>query len=403
MSTEFSLSRSPPIWSNVFLTDQLATSFVKSAVKTGHIKFINPQTNKEADGLKHLQIDLNRSRLEQAAMYYALMFEEVIIDMLTPLVWKGKDPYSCRSAIETVSTDIAQFVRFVNAGLTQAPRVLFDMDETTKVNMYALCEPLIWNSWKRAGSERINRQILRDILDFFVLRPGMPRRIHDALIEEGLKRVDRREFSKWRAILESLSFKYNLDDENIRYFLSTVSVTYIKGAVATQKVLEAQKYGAVYPVYGLTFGRNRLEERQGQLRAIKNEDLVGSVRLFLKEIEYFPILQNLDDVLRLKEHKDFNTFRLMLIRWVKAFTKRDSLEEQKIRKEVRSANNSLRRSAQCESLGRFFVYIAIPLVLLDAVIGPFFGTPLTLASFGVQAYSDWLKSKNSWLIIGRSP
>jgi len=311
------------------------------------------------------------------------------------LVWKSDDPYSCRSAIETASGDFTEFVQITDTLEKQVPR-WYAMPETEKVNMYALCEPLIWNSWKRAGSERINRQVLRDVLDFFVLRSEMPRIIHD------LKYPYPRNLSKLRAMLEPFSFKYNLDADTIRYFLSTIMVTYIKGAVATQHVLEAQTYGAVYPVYGLTFGRNRLGVRQGQLRTIKHENLVGSIRLFLKEIEYFPILQNLDDVLRLKEHKDFVTFRTMLTRWIEAFTKGDSVEEQKIRKEIRSANHALRRSAQCESLCRFFVYIAIPLVALDAVIGPFLGTPLSLAGLGVQAYSDWLKSKNRWLLVGRS-
>lgn len=386
-------------WSNVFLTGRLATSFFKSAVKTGHITLINPQTKKEAGDLKYIKTTLTRSRLEQVALYYALLFEKVIIDInaLGPgsLVWKSDDPYSCRSAIETVSGDFTEFVQITDTLKKQVTR-WYNMPETKKVNMYSLCEPLIWNSWKHVGSDRINRQVLRDVLDFFVLRPEMPRIIHD------LKYPYPRNLSKLRAMLEPLSFKYNLDADTIRFFLSTIMVTYIKGAVATEHVLEAQTYGAVYPVYGLTFGRNRLGVQQGQLRTIKHEDLVGSVRLFLNEIEYFPILRNLDDVLRLKEHKDFVTFRTMLTRWIEAFTKGDSVEEQKIRKEIRSANHALRRSAQCESIGRFFVYIGIPLVALDAMIGPFLGTPLTLAGFGVQSYSDWLKSKNSWLLIGRS-
>ena len=385
-------------WSNVFLTGPLARSFLKSAVKTGHIALISPQTNKELDDLKYLKTILNRSRLERVALYYALLFEKVIIDIgawgAGSRVWKSDDPNSCRSAIETTSEDFTQFVQITEALSKQITR-WHDTNETEKVNMYALCEPLIWNSWKRVGSERINRQVLRDVLDFFVLSPEMPRIIHD------IKYPYPKNLSKLRAMLEPLSFKYNLDADTIRYFLSTISVTYIKGAVAAEHVLEAQTYGAVYPVYGLTFGRNRLGVQEGQLRTIKHENLVGSIRLFLKEIEYFPILRNLDDVLRLKEHKDFVTFRTMLNRWIEAFTKGDSFEEQKIRKEIRSANHALSRSAQCESIGRFFVYIAIPLVALDAIIGPFLGTPLSLAGFGVQAYSDWLKTKNKWLLVGR--
>ena len=394
------LQNSKSGWSNVFLTDRLARSFLKSAVKTGHIKLISPQTKKEVEDLKDLKMILNRSRLEHVSLYYALLFERVIIDVgawgAASLVWKSDDPYSCRSAIETTSDDFTQFVQITHALRKQITR-WHDKDETEKVNMYALCEPLIWNSWKRAGSERINRQVLRDILDFFVLRPEMPRIIHN------LKYPYPRNLRKLRAMLEPFSFKYNLDADTIRYLLSTISVTYVKGLVAAEHVLEAQAHRAVYPVYGLPFGRNRLcVHQQGQLRTIKHENLIGSIRLFLKEIEYFPILRNFDDVLRIKEHKDFATFRTMLNRWIVAFTKGDSVEEQQIRKEIRLANHALRRSVQCESLGRFFVYIAIPLVALDAIIGPFLGTPLSLAGFGVQAYSDWLKSKNRWLIIGRS-
>ena len=40
-------------------------------------------------------------------------------------------------------------------------------------------------------------------------------------------------------------------------------------------------------------------------------------------------------------------------------------------------------------------------MFLDMFVAPVFGAPLTVAGFGLQAYSDWLKKKYRWTIIGQ--
>lgn len=384
------------------MSDRFAQSLLKSALKTGHLKLATPETDDESWQINDLMTEVNKSRCDKSALCYALLFDKVILNDVRVGGQLFRDfnetpnedclPKS-RNLIQTISAEFNQYIQITNSVTNQGGR-LFGMDEKTKANMYSLCEPLIWRSWKRDDIKNNTRHILRDVLDYIVLRPDMADKICGLHYPFNC--------DKWKSALEPLSWKYKMNRNNIEYFLSAIYIICAKGSVAVEKVLEAQAHDAVYPVEGLTFGDNRIHTvGKSMLGTVKHEDVLASIRVFIDQIKYFPIMKNFDDLVRLKEHKDFNTFRSFLIRWIQAFTSGDSQEEQRIRKELGIANHSLKRSAQCESIGRFFVYVAVPLVILDAVVGPFFGTSLTLASFGIQAYSDWIKSKNKWILIGQ--
>jgi hypothetical protein len=265
-----------------------------------------------------------------------------------------------------------------------------------KVNLFATCEPLIWQGWKTSGREGITRSILRDVLDFMVLRPDLADEIHDC------QSFDTRSIGSWRSDLDPLSEKYILDDDAVRSFFTIIFITWVKGLTAVSSLWQAQALHAAFPVTGLTFATGRSLLDRGQLGALKDESLIAGVRLFLDEIQHFPVIESLDDVLRLRSNKDFSQFKSILHQWMTAISSGDISAANSIRSEIRKSNEALRRVIKCEAVGRYFVYVGLPLVVLDAIALPIFSAALSVAGFGVQAYADWQRRKHRWLMIGQS-
>jgi hypothetical protein len=89
-------------------------------------------------------------------------------------------------------------------------------------------------------------------------------------------------------------------------------------------------------------------------------------------------------------------------RWTAALVLGDTKEEAAVRKDIELVNKSLARATRCATIGGLVTYIGLPLMIVDMFLGPVFGTPLTITGFGLQAYSDWVKKANHWMIIGRT-
>jgi hypothetical protein len=257
-----------------------------------------------------------------------------------------------------------------------------------KANLFASLEPLIWSSCKRTGF-KLNRNTLRNILDLIVLQPNLTNKNYS---KEFANMAIAAAQQKWPHIKFSKEQK-----TQIIYLLGRVIT---KGYIAAYTMEEAHRLNAIYPVKGLSFGRNRYHSDSQQLLLGDSEDIVVAVKVFLDEIKYWPKLNNFSDVLRLREHKHFIEFRDILRQWVKAVREGDKEAEAKLRYEIHRANSALSTSIKCVRAGRFFTYLGIPLLILDIIFAPIFGTPITVTGFALQAFSDWKKRHYKWLIIG---
>jgi hypothetical protein len=178
-------------------------------------------------------------------------------------------------------------------------------------------------------------------------------------------------------------------------------MTIVKGRVAAQQMLKVEQLNAVFPIDHLSFGRDRYPDRTKRFGQFKSEELIAAARLFLQEVRYWPLLRDFNDVLRMRQHRDFKTFRDYMRQWTAALILGDVKEEARIRKEIQSVNKALSRATKCADIGGLITYVGLPLMIIDMFLGPVFGTPLTVAGFGLQTYSDWVKRTNRWMVIGR--
>jgi hypothetical protein len=165
---------------------------------------------------------------------------------------------------------------------------------------------------------------------------------------------------------------------------------------------EVERLNALYPIDNLSFGSDRRGVRNDRFGEIQTEQLIAATRVFLREVRYWPVLQGFNEVIKLRGDPDFKAFREHMRAWTGAIARGDVETEAKLRKEIGLINASMARAAKCTDIGGVLTYIGLPLIVVDALTQLPIGTSLSIFGFALQTYSDWVKTANRWMIIGRS-
>ncbi len=385
------------------MNDTFTLSILKAALAAGHIALINAETASEEQQLTDLRTAIHRSRSQSNALLFSLLADEVYLDGVN-IGWhifedlNNEDDSTSRIAIKSATPEFQSFVKLTDSGPNYWRSGLVHADSKEVANRLAGLEPLIWRSVSRRTkrSDRLmTRDELRHALDTLVRRPE--------LIDMEREMVDGQQFDAFaREAFRQIRGQNAPTIELANGIGALCRVTITKGFVASNAVHEATIRRAIYPVNGLTFGRNRRRaDISKPFGTHDSDEVIAAARLFLEEIEYWPIAQDFLDVLRIRCDRHFVTFRDSIRNWVSALLNGDTSEEQRLRREIAKANKSMRRATTCSRIGGIFTYLGRPLIILDALTIPAFGTPVTVAGFGLQAYADWLKSKTRWLIVGK--
>lgn len=394
------------MWESVLLNDKHTLALLKAAVLAGDIKLIEPATADEKRQIDWVQKRINQSRLQDASLIYCLLAERVYLDG-SNIGWdvfeettnegmeSSESNMKSRFLLEKVSPDFRNFIEPTNSGLNFLAVEKRDRTSNPQeiANRIATLEPLIWRAFKPRDAT-INREELRLALDLLMFAPKLVG-VHRS--SENLDSFD-------RAVLEAASKKWphiRLTKDQQQRLCGIMYVGITKASVATNQIAEAERLNAVYPIDNLTFGRNRYPRDMSRLKEVRAEDTVAAAKIFLKEIKFWPVVNGFADVIRLRQDRDFATFRDNFQLWVSTIVAGDSATEVKLRKDIQKANESLSKAKTCSKIGGIFTYLGLPLLFLDMFVAPVFGTPLTVAGFGLQSYSDWIKKKHRWTIIGR--
>lgn len=391
------------MWNTILLNDTHTLALMKAASRAGHLKLMTPTTESEKRQLKAVESEIAASPLEQAALTYCLLADNVHMDG-SGIGWRIfenteddadiEDEKTFRSSplIQETSRDFDAFV-----GTTDSSRNFLTVHKALTqgneaANAIATLEPLIWRSFHRRGAN-VSRAELRFVLDVILLEPRLlglqmsgEQSDFEGVAMETISRLLPPK-ARERHLVERLSA------------LCSIAIT--KGSVAANQMAEVERLDAAYPVDNLSLGGDRTSARKSHFRQFESEELVAATGLFLSEVRCWPVLTDFNEVLRLRMHQDFKTFRDNMRRWTSAILRGDLKEEATLRKDIEAANLALSRVTNCTKIGGLLTYIGLPLTIVDMLAGAVFGTPLTVAGFGLQAYSDWVKKKNRWIMIGR--
>jgi len=378
------------MWESVLLEETLVRGLLKSAIRSGHISLARPETEDQKQQIDDVLKGINRSKSEESALTYCLLADSLYLDasfwdVFAQLEDKPPEVIESRPLLCTVAPELSAFLNTTNSIQNNFLKS-YQRPPQELANMYSALEPLIWRSYKKAG---IARNTLRLALDILVLAPELisihsEPEFESEVISKAQERIGRK-----------------VSAEEGEYLGAVAYIAITKGYVAVSKLLEAGRRNAVYPVPGLATGMNRANGIPPYFKAYRSELLMAATKVFLDEIEYWPVVRNIDELLKIRSAHSFIQFRDVLRRWVDAAVRGDDAEQLALRRDIKKANSALRRSATCAKVGRWFTYLGLPLIALDALTLPVFGTPLTVAGFGFQAYADTQQRKGQWLIVGK--
>ena len=387
------------MWKSVLLETDLALGLLKSAIRSGHVALARPETGVEKSQIDDVARQIDRSRTEQQALTYCLLGDRVYMDGVCWSIFRNLDiddnpeAIASRPLLESLAPELREFVNTTDSGSNNF-LTSYQKPDQELANMFSAAEPLIWKSFRKAG---IERKTLRFALDLFVLAPELMSVWNNSSSRFGAS-------SRFREAVLAVAEEQigrNLSGDEGTHLAAVAGIAITKGFVAVNKVIEAQERNAIYPVVGLTTGRDRIHDIPAYFKAHRSSDLIAATKVFLDEIEYWPVIRDIDDLLRIRSVDGFLQFRNTLRRWVDAAVCGDNSRQLAIRHDIKKANAALRRSATCAKIGRWFTYLGLPIAALDALTLPIFGASLTVAGFGLQALGDALHRKGRWIIVGK--
>ncbi len=130
------------------------------------------------------------------------------------------------------------------------------------------------------------------------------------------------------------------------------------------------------------------------------DDLYRIYRIILNEVEFIPIIHDLEDFLRLRENKQFKKFREILNEWIKLVKIGDVKYEDKIRKDIRTANKEIKKIKKHKKIAGLVTLFTLPLTVVDLFVGIPTGSLITAISGIYQLKSYIKKNKYSWVLFG---
>ncbi|MEI8175247.1 MAG: hypothetical protein WCG78_00060 [Candidatus Omnitrophota bacterium] len=296
-----------------------------------------------------------------------------------------------RSLISSMLPELKEWVSFEMSTMFTPPALmrsdipLFKGEWATDeevATLMSLIEPLLV---RHPSTSPMKHEVVRDLLDLLVRRPEILSAIEDGTGEIPV------------GYLEPLFYKYVNSDDNIKIFRAAIRTLRVISRSIFAQLRLAVVHDAVMPTTAMVFqGGRETGALQGSLG---RNDMVVGVRLLLKEVEYWPKIETINDVLRLRQKPHIDEFRGFVRQWARAVGTGDKRGEEQLRAEIRSASRSLRKVEQCQKIGGIITYISLPLMVLDHLCSPAFSAGLTVAGFGLQVYADKLLGKHRWITV----
>ncbi|MBT5304619.1 MAG: hypothetical protein HOL31_06000 [Candidatus Scalindua sp.] len=115
-----------------------------------------------------------------------------------------------------------------------------------------------------------------------------------------------------------------------------------------------------------------------------------------EEIGYAPVVESLQDVLRLREDERLKRFRDVLLEWSIEVRSGREVAEKRIRGDIKKANQELKKLAKWRKTSRWLCYFSLPLAVL-----PYISTITNLSSVACQMFIDRKEGMYGWMGITR--
>jgi hypothetical protein len=383
--------------SNIVIDGRLALGLLKEAINSGHLSLISPETDFEQEQVRSVGREIQRSRCGKTALFFALLADVVYIDggnfgwqIFRNRADDNLDNLRSRLLLDHVSPEFEVFSKPVDSSSNYIFESIYELCPEEMAELFCQLEPLIWQSYRE------NYSPIKRVDEVAVLEHI---KSHPHIISLQQSSVDSSEFDAGFADSLAVNPPSLLSNCDFNYVAALAYTTIIKGRVAICRVKEANKRKASLPIPGLTLFRSH--RRSAPPSIVKAQDAMTGVRLFFDEIQHWPVVETLDDVIRIRQKREFIEFRENLMRWVSNLASGDLEDHNKHRREIRRAHRALARAVVCRKMGGIFTYLGLPMFIIDFLTGiPALGAAMTISGVGAQIGGDLWEGKNRWVVIG---
>jgi hypothetical protein len=134
-----------------------------------------------------------------------------------------------------------------------------------------------------------------------------------------------------------------------------------------------------------------------------DEETMRCFYIFLEEIDSFPVVETIDDVLKLRDDKRIINWRGAIRDWSIELRAGNAEAEKNMRRSIRSAIRDLKRLGAVKNISGLMTVVSLPVAIYEAMaqlIGP--GFAMTGLSIAIEGYSRSIEWKHKWLLLGRS-
>ena len=394
-------------WDNIFFVDSLAIKFLHHCYDEGLLTLASPETEDEKSQIDHFKNSVMSGPLTHDVLHYCLIADRIVVSpsrvslhLFSSLSDESIENNSVteRPTIAGIEANLASQLdlidpsdefwrheKFAVGGQHPLNRGQY-MNPKEKAHVFKALEPLIWyrssEYLKRCG---LTRSFLTILLDVFIAEPNAIDCIQNEvpLSRDAMTFIQRR-------------LKVSAEDI-VRYFIAPAEIIVTKAAVAAAWARASIRYSAALPIPNIKLKQLDVTNELTNL-AIRPDQTIATVALFLKEVEFWPKVQTIKDVLRLKSDPSMKEFQFLIKTWCASIALGDTDTEAKVRSEISKANRSLAKLHKCQTLSRFLTYSSVPFIFAQGWLQSL-GTGVTIVSVAAQAYFDRLSTKRRWALL----
>jgi hypothetical protein len=216
-------------------------------------------------------------------------------------------------------------------------------------------------------------------------------RLGDNSIKQQVEKTIPTEFSEWIPYIES-------DDTDSYGNLDFVVFSTLNELIETEQVVEKTKCRVAHLAFNPTFLKR--EEHTPTATAKVFEVLIEEL---LQEQFLFPVPENLRDVQRLRANPDVVALRTTFQPWVDALAANNVGDEERLRKEVKSAIRAFRNAPNVRRINKFLTYMALPAGFFPftPLVGGAIGALAGLTGIGLDKLAGRWQQSGNWVGLCR--
>lgn len=368
----------------------------KFLYNSGKIKLIEPENKYEEEQIIDFKNQLNNTNIDTNIINQLFLFDEFYIDeRVLGTISKKRgivDASEIKDATRALHTSISDIIGIspFTAGINY-DNYTAAVDSKRLRNEVLYFRSLIfayYNCGKYKGLPLIDYDEAL-FTEFLLLLTD------EKLLEQGFiePKINKKILKKYKRIslLAEVYGKKVIEDH-----LWLIRIMFL---VVTGDILKSTKCDAVgsFKYYTYT-GKNK------NIKIIDdniNENFWIPLKVYIEEVDSFPLIRNIDELLEIKNTNKYQRFREVISEFQSRLFAGDLNSIEKLKIDIKKANNDLSRNRITEKFGGILTISAIPIAVAELFVGvPILSSFCTIVGTGLYINSkihDW---KNSWVALG---